>query len=92
MINPIAEEARTTDAEGGHRPAVSVVVPCRNERLHIEETLQSILSQRGVAGGYEVLVVDGQSDDGTRDVLRRLQASHPSLRVVDNPPASPPPP
>ena len=85
MINPIAEEARTADAEGGHRPAVSVVVPCRNERLHIEETLQSILSQRGVAGGYEVLVVDGQSDDGTRDVLRRLQASHPSLRVVDNP-------
>jgi succinoglycan biosynthesis protein ExoA len=66
-------------------PTLSVVVPCRNERLHIEETMRSILGQQAVEGGFEVLVVDGQSDDGTRVVLKRLQEAGGALRVVDNP-------
>jgi len=66
-------------------PTVSAVIPCRNERDHIEACLRSILAQEPPLGGFEVIVVDGMSDDGTRGVLQRLAADEPRLRIVDNP-------
>ena len=66
-------------------PAVSVIVPCRNERSSIERSVRSILEQEPPSGGFEVIVADGMSDDGTREVLEDLADKHPHLRVVDNP-------
>jgi succinoglycan biosynthesis protein ExoA len=66
-------------------PGVSVVIPCRNEKSHIERCVRAILSQQAPDGGFEVIVADGMSDDGTRDVLVRLAAQHPGLRLLDNP-------
>jgi succinoglycan biosynthesis protein ExoA len=67
------------------RPAVTAVVPCRNERDGIEGCVRSLLEQQEPPGGFEIIVVDGMSDDGTRDVLERLARDRPCLRVVDNP-------
>jgi glycosyltransferase involved in cell wall biosynthesis len=64
---------------------VSLVVPCRNERQYIETCVRSLLAQEVPAGGYEILVVDGMSDDGTRDSLTRLVQDTSHLRVLDNP-------
>jgi glycosyltransferase involved in cell wall biosynthesis len=66
-------------------PAVSVVVPCRNEAGHIETCLRSILAQRPPEGGFEVNVADGMSNDGTRKVLDRLAKEDERIRIVDNP-------
>jgi succinoglycan biosynthesis protein ExoA len=66
-------------------PTVSVIVPCRNERDHIENCIRSILAQKPPPGGFEVIVADGMSDDGTRDVLDRLAREDSRLQVVDNP-------
>jgi glycosyltransferase involved in cell wall biosynthesis len=33
----------------------------------------------------EIIVADGLSEDGTRDILKRLAAENPELRIVDNP-------
>jgi len=65
-------------------PAVSVVVPCRNERDHVATCVRSITGQLPPAGGFEVIVVDGMSDDGTREILDRLCAEDRRLRVIDN--------
>jgi succinoglycan biosynthesis protein ExoA len=65
--------------------AVSVVIPCRNEKDHIESCLRLILAQVPPPGGIEVIVADGLSDDGTRDILKRLAAGDPRLRIIDNP-------
>jgi O-antigen/teichoic acid export membrane protein/glycosyltransferase involved in cell wall biosynthesis len=65
-------------------PAISVVIPCRNERRHIEACLISLLGQESPPDGFEVIVADGMSDDGTREVLERLSTADPRLRVVDN--------
>jgi succinoglycan biosynthesis protein ExoA len=66
-------------------PLVSVVVPCRNEAATIEPCLRSLLAQRRPAGGFEIIVADGMSDDGTRELLERLAREHRELRVIDNP-------
>ncbi|MDF0677252.1 MAG: glycosyltransferase family 2 protein [Nitrospira sp.] len=66
-------------------PILSVIIPCRNERRHIEVCVRSILAQVRPSGGMEVIVADGLSDDGTREILQRLAKEHPELRVVDNP-------
>ena len=66
-------------------PAVSVIVPCRNEREHIEACVRSILAQQPPPGGFEIIVADGMSDDGTWDTLTRLAEEDPRVRVVDNP-------
>jgi len=61
------------------------VIPCRNERASIESCVRSVLGQQAVSGGYEVIVADGMSDDGTRDILAKLAAEDGRLRVLDNP-------
>lgn len=66
-------------------PAVSIVVPCYNERDHIEPCLHSILAQEPLPGGFEVIIADGMSTDGTRDILMRLARDDPRLQVIDNP-------
>ncbi len=66
-------------------PTVSVVVPCRNEKHHIEGVIQSIMAQESPPGEFEVIVADGMSDDGTRSILSKLAKENPSLRIVDNP-------
>ena len=68
-------------------PAVSIVMPCRNEREHIENALKSILAQDAPEGGFEVIVADGMSDDGTRRILTRVAQRDSRLRIVDNPSA-----
>jgi succinoglycan biosynthesis protein ExoA len=65
-------------------PAVSVVVPCRNEKHQIERVIHSILAQESPSGGFEVIVADGMSDDGTRTILARLEKEDVRLRVIDN--------
>jgi glycosyltransferase involved in cell wall biosynthesis len=63
---------------------VSIIIPCRNERDHIEECLRSILAQKSPPGGFEVIIADGMSDDGTRDFLQRLAGEDSRVRVVEN--------
>ena len=64
---------------------ISVVIPCFNEQHHIEACVRSILSQDRPSGGFELIVADGLSNDGTREILKRLASEHSELRVVDNP-------
>jgi glycosyltransferase involved in cell wall biosynthesis len=53
------------------KPKISVIVPSYNTARFIEETLQSILSQR--YSNVECIVVDGGSNDGTLDLLKRYE-------------------
>jgi glycosyltransferase involved in cell wall biosynthesis len=65
--------------------AVSVVIPCRNEREHVEDCVRSVLTQEPVDGGFEVIISDGMSDDGTREIISRLAKESSLVRLVDNP-------
>jgi len=60
-----------------------VVIPVRNERAAIEACLASVLAQSEPA--LQVLVVDGRSDDGTPDVVRRVAERDPRVELLENP-------
>ncbi len=64
---------------------VSIIIPCYNESKFIDSCLRSVYDFEPIAGAFEVLVIDGMSKDGTRDVLARWCAEHPNLRMLDNP-------
>ena len=67
------------------KPYISVIIPCRNEARHIRATVASLLVQAEPPGGCELLVVDGMSDDGTREILSELASREPRLKILDNP-------
>jgi glycosyltransferase involved in cell wall biosynthesis len=69
------------------RPYVTVIMPIRNEASFIARSVGGVLAQDYPAERMEVLVADGMSTDGTRDVIAHLAAAHPrvALTVVDNP-------
>lgn len=68
-------------------PLVSIIMPVRNERAFIERSLGAVLAQDYPAQSIEVLVVDGMSDDGTRDIVRAMADNPRGVRVLllDNP-------
>jgi succinoglycan biosynthesis protein ExoA len=69
-----------------HLPPVSVILPVRNEALFIERALMAIFAQ-DYEGPAEILIADGMSTDGTRDIVNRLakQQSAYEVRILDNP-------
>jgi len=64
---------------------ISIVAPCRNEVRRIEAFLESVLAQETAGFDWELIVADGMSDDGTRDVLRSYSQRDSRIQVVDNP-------
>jgi succinoglycan biosynthesis protein ExoA len=62
---------------------VSVLIPVRNESAHIRETVAAMQAQVGELS-YELLFVDGASEDDTRSIVEELAASDPRIRVFDN--------
>ena len=66
-------------------PFVSVVIPVRNEAGFIVDLIDAILTQDYPQDRIEVIVADGLSTDGTREILEELQTRHRRLVVLDNP-------
>ena len=65
-------------------PFVSAIVPMRNERSYIERCLRSLAAQDYPSGRFEVIVVDGGSNDGSRELVESMREEVPNLRVVEN--------
>ncbi len=64
---------------------ITVVIPCRNEVRYIEECIEAIYNcDLPDKATLNVFVVDGMSDDGTRDKVESLYSIFPGLKLVDN--------
>ncbi len=66
------------------KPLISVVVPTYNEERYIGKLLDSLLKQ-DVKEPYEILVVDGRSEDKTKEVVRTYADKDQRVRLEDNP-------
>jgi len=61
-------------------PMVSILIPVRNEERCIAGCVQSYLAQDYPS--FEVIVLDDQSNDGSRSILETIALSEPNLRIV----------
>jgi len=66
-------------------PSVSIVIPCRNEVRFIGRCLDSIISDGYPLNRIEVLVADGMSTDGTREIVSSYAERFPFVHLLDNP-------
>nr|VFJ57219.1 MAG: Glycosyltransferase involved in cell wall bisynthesis [Candidatus Kentron sp. DK] len=66
---------------------LTVVTVCRNDRRGLETTMQSVLSH--AEGIDEYIVIDGDSSDGTRDMLVSYAQKYPFLRWISEPDTGP---
>jgi glycosyltransferase involved in cell wall biosynthesis len=62
---------------------ISAVMPAYNEEANLEQSVGRMASAlQVVTRGFEIIVVDDGSQDGTAAVLERLKGAHPNLRVI----------
>ncbi len=64
---------------------VSVILPCRNEARFIGPCIDSVLATEYPRELLELMVVDGASNDATREVVQRYAERHAFIRLLDNP-------
>ncbi|MGL4942270.1 MAG: glycosyltransferase family 2 protein [Thermoguttaceae bacterium] len=64
---------------------LSIIIPVRNEARHIAEVLDAIFAQDCGTEKFQVIVVDGQSEDATREIVQRYVEEHTNVFLLDNP-------
>jgi len=74
----------TKTAHAAQTVSISLVVACRNEAKHIRLFLDSLLAQDMQGFDWQIVVADGASDDGTRQVLQEYANGNPHITVIDN--------
>lgn len=86
--NPLAKRLKfacpggTVEVVTGGLPAISVVIPARNEERHIATQLTALANQEFDLP-WETIVADNGSTDQTREVVRAHAHRLPRLRLVD---------
>jgi len=68
-------------------PIVSVVIPVRNEAVHIEQLLTALTAQTYPRQATEILIVDGRSEDNTRVIVERFSDNlkDSNIKILVNP-------
>ena len=61
--------------------SLSVMIPVRNEAKFIAQTLTYLYDQTLNKSDYEIIIVDGESDDNTKAIVQDFIDSHPDLKI-----------
>lgn len=77
VLTPSPDRKISPDRRNGER--VSILVPARDEAHNLPDTLPRLLRQREAT---EIIVLDDDSSDGTRELLERFAATDIRLRVL----------
>ncbi|MDQ3098455.1 MAG: glycosyltransferase [bacterium] len=62
---------------------ISIIIPCLNEEFYIDKLLGALAKQ--TFRNFEVIVIDGKSEDKTVEVIERFRSHLPALRCEVSP-------
>jgi succinoglycan biosynthesis protein ExoA len=65
-------------------PSVSIIMPVRNEAAWIQQSLRAVLAQDYPTDLMQILLVDGQSEDRTRELATSLPGAE-RVSILSNP-------
>ena len=63
----------------------SIIAPCRNEEAFIDAFIDSLLQQSYPIKELELIIVDGDSSDKTRDKISTYTKKYPFIQLIQNP-------
>jgi len=63
---------------------VSIIIPCRNEEKHISKCLNSLLNNSYPKDLIEIFVIDGMSEDNTREIIKKYIEEYPFIKLINN--------
>ena len=63
---------------------VSIIIPCLNEVDYIEKCINSIIANHYPKDLVSIYVCDGMSNDGTRELIKKLVSVNNNLFLLDN--------
>lgn len=66
-------------------PFFSIILAFRNEKAFLEDCLDSFDRQTLPKEMWEIILVDGCSDDGSREIADNYVKTHHNAKLVDNP-------
>lgn len=84
-MDDLTEDRSHDEANHNASPSVTVVVPVLNEVKYIGRCVESILNQDYPQDRLDVVIVDGMSTDGTRELIQELMLRDDRISLVDNP-------
>ncbi|MDE5575510.1 MAG: glycosyltransferase, partial [Bacteroidales bacterium] len=67
------------------KPIITIICPVYNEERFIDGLVQSILNQDYPKDRMEVLMIDGQSKDKTKEKIEAYIRQNPCIRLYENP-------
>jgi anaerobic magnesium-protoporphyrin IX monomethyl ester cyclase len=68
------EKAKIELSKGKNGPKkVSIIIPCQNRKGFLKKSIDALLKQNYDAQNYEIIIVDDGSNDGTREMIDKLQ-------------------
>ncbi len=77
--------AQRVGAAADDWPLATVIIPVRNEAGSIADCLRAVQAQDYPAERLEIFVVDGDSGDGSREIVARAIADDARFRRLENP-------
>ena len=81
----MAKEIKKKEFKQNNSIDITILIPCRNEEKYIGQCLNSIIKQISSGEKIEVLVIDGMSEDKTREIVKNIIKKHSFIKLLDNP-------
>ncbi len=67
------------------KKGVSIIIPCRNEKKYIAQCINSLIDNDYPKEMMEIIIVDGNSNDGTIEIVNELKNKYNFIKIINNP-------
>lgn len=65
-------------------PIASIIIPVLNEKDYLYDCVESVVASTEGIENMEILLIDGGSTDGTREVIKKLIKKHHFIKLLEN--------